>query len=159
MSLASKKVCGLVVFSGWSKQFHIHLSLQNLFLNLAFWFLQLFYYLSLKCSQELKPNAAFIQIIFLSLSYLLEIGTNTLFTFKLTLFVNTSFQVFDISSQNRYIVSFSLDICWEANGQCLTIPIMDKNFLPKMQCNFTAGFSIPGKAGILSQYVYQCLSR
>ena len=40
----------------------------------------------------------------------------------------------------KYLVTASLDICWESSVACDTIQILHDNYLPKLPCELAAGF-------------------
>lgn len=57
-----------------------------------------------------------------------------------------SYQVEDLESEKKYMVSLNLSICFESHGPCVvSIPVLKNARLPKAVCDWKSDFIDPSK--------------
>ena len=57
-----------------------------------------------------------------------------------------SYALYDLHTQNSFVVDLQLLVCWETYKDCvMTVSVLQKMFLPKQQCTGKAGFEVPCK--------------
>ena len=67
-------------------------------------------------------------------------------TFCYFLSIHYSYSVLDLGTENVFVVSMKLSVCYESAGPCeLNIPVFSEHKLHKPTCNWTRGFAINGR--------------
>lgn len=52
----------------------------------------------------------------------------------------------DLSAEKNYMLNMNMSVCLEQDGACLvSVPIFTNTKLPKLGCDWSRGFKIPGK--------------
>ena len=58
------------------------------------------------------------------------------------------YQVYNLMSERKYLVSFNVSVCYESSGDCeFTVTVLDNVKLPKLKCEWgLESFIIEGKS-------------
>jgi hypothetical protein len=63
------------------------------------------------------------------------------------------YSIDDYQAQMKYVLNLNTSICLEAHGDCVVDMVIFKNTtLPKLICDWSSGFTIPGQTLIKIQH-------